>query len=107
MLDDGEVSISRAAECLGVTVRSLQRRLEAEGTSFKQMLNETRKELAMRHLANSSASLLSVATLLGYSSVAAFSRWFSDEFAMSATTYRRRKRGERETHVGLKLVSGF
>jgi AraC-like DNA-binding protein len=94
MLDDGEISITRAAECLGITVRSLQRRLEAEETSFNQILNETRKELAMRHLANSSASLISVATLLGYSGVAAFGRWFAGEFGMSATEYRRTKRRE-------------
>ena len=53
LMDEGEISIERAAECLGVTVRTLQRRLAAEGASFRSICNALRRELAERYLANS------------------------------------------------------
>ena len=89
MIDDGEVAIDRAAQCLGVTVRSLQRRLAAEGTSFRQICTDIRRGLAIRYLGNSSVSITEIGALLGYCSSRAFSSWFRAEFGMSAGAYRR------------------
>lgn len=69
--DAGEV---RAAAALGVTVRTLQRNLAAEGTSFKTLTEETRKRLARHYLINTNMSLTAIAFLLGYSELSAFSR---------------------------------
>ncbi|GAA3901601.1 AraC family transcriptional regulator [Sphingomonas limnosediminicola] len=89
MLDEGDVSLDRAAECLGLTARSLQRRLKAEGTSFNQLCRSARRELAMRYLANSTLSVTAVAELLGYSQLATFGSWFLEEFGLTPTQYRR------------------
>ena len=92
LMDEGEVSIERAAECLGVMVRTLQRRLAAEGTSFRKICNDVRRELAVRYLANSSIPMTQIAGLLGYATAPAFSSWFLGEFGISAGTYRRNMR---------------
>jgi AraC-like DNA-binding protein len=91
MLDHGEVSLARAAECLGVTPRTLQRRLTAANTSFSELYTDARRELAIRYVANSTRSLSTVAELLGFSSLSPFSRWFAAEFGTGAATYRRKR----------------
>lgn len=47
----GEVpSIEAIAHNLAISIRHLQRELQAEGTSYQQLLDATRKELALRYL---------------------------------------------------------
>lgn len=92
LLGEGEVSIEHVAECLGMDVRKLQRRLAAEGTSFRQICCGIRKELAARYLANSSHTVTEIAGLLGYAGASAFSNWFVKEFGVSAGSYRRQNR---------------
>lgn len=88
-IEDGQPTIAHAAACLGVSARTLQRRLENECTSFNELLNETRRDLAQRYLMNSSHSLTMVAQLTGYSGLSAFSNWFASEFGTSPTIWRR------------------
>ena len=92
LIEDGQATAERVAECLGVPVRTLQRRLIYEGNSFTELLNDTRRELVMRYMMNSSQPLTLVAHLTGYSSLSAFSRWFAGEFGMPPTAWRKRKR---------------
>jgi AraC-like DNA-binding protein len=94
LMDEGEVSIERAAECLGVEVRTLQRRLAAEATSFRQLCRDIRRELAARYLTNCSHSVTEISGILGYASASAFSNWFIKEFGISAGAYRRESRRE-------------
>lgn len=62
---------------LGMSVRSLQRKLSAEGTSFNQLLNDTRCELACSYLSQQPRpSLTEIAFLLGFSDTSSFSRAF-------------------------------
>ncbi|OKH41731.1 AraC family transcriptional regulator [Calothrix sp. HK-06] len=73
----GEVpSIEEIARILTISVRNLQRELQTEGTSYQQLLDETRKELALRYLKKPNTSIHDVAFLLGFSEPSAFHRAF-------------------------------
>jgi AraC-like DNA-binding protein len=56
--------------------RTLQRRLTEEGTSFKQLLTEARREKAREYLADPSLDIKEVAFLLGYEDNNSFYRAF-------------------------------
>ena len=61
---------------LGVSPRSLQRRLAAAGTGFRELLEQVRADLAWRQVARTDLSFARVAELLGYDSQASFTRAF-------------------------------
>ncbi|KAB2888831.1 MAG: AraC family transcriptional regulator [Kofleriaceae bacterium] len=75
-LGGNAVSLASAAESLKLSERSLQRRLAAEDTSFDALVDELRRELALRYLADRSMAIGEVAYLLGYSEPSAFHRAF-------------------------------
>ena len=87
LLPVGRGSIAQIAKWLGMNVRTLQRRLEAEGHDFSRLLNEVRRELAMRYLANPALSMIEVSRLLGYGQPSSFSRWFATEFGVPPTNH--------------------
>ena len=64
---------------LGMQVRTLRRRLEAEGTTYRELLAGVRKLLAIEYLRKTRMTTVEVASRLGYSDVSnfrnAFSRW--------------------------------
>lgn len=85
----GEVPIIDAiARNLMISVRQLQRELQAENTSYQQLLDETRKELALRHLKNQETSIHDVAFLLGFSEPSAFHRAFKRWTGQTPRSYR-------------------
>jgi AraC-like DNA-binding protein len=67
---------ARVASQLGMSERTLQRRLREEGTSFKEILDDTRHYLARELLRNTQLPLTDVATQLGFSEPSAFYRAF-------------------------------
>ena len=92
MLPNGEADTGNVARCLGMTVRTLQRRLRDEGSTLGTLLNDVRKELAQRYLAHSTQSNTAVAELMGYSTLSSFTRWFVSEFGMPPGEWRRARR---------------
>jgi AraC-like DNA-binding protein len=64
------------AKRLAVSSRTLQRRLQAEDTSFKQELSALRAELANHYLVNTPYSSAEISFLLGYSEPSSFFRAF-------------------------------
>jgi AraC-like DNA-binding protein len=62
------------ASALAMSTRSLQRALNAESTTFQQVLDDVRRELAMAHLARTDATVAKVAWLVGFSEPSAFHR---------------------------------
>lgn len=80
LLPSGRASIQVCAASMGVTVRTLQRMLDAEGASFSDLLNRARMQLATQYLANPRLRVTDVADMLGYSSTGAFSRWHAQVF---------------------------
>jgi len=89
LMGNGEAQVEAVARCLGLSVRTLQRRLVDEGQSFSGLLNEVRRDLAVRYLTSSSHSVTDIAHLAGYSTPSSFIRWFVSEFGMSPTKWRR------------------
>jgi AraC-like DNA-binding protein len=77
------------ARKLGMSRRTLARRLAAEGLTFAGVLDAFRHDLAKRHLADRDISISNVAWLLGYSDVSAFSSAFKRRTGMSPATIRR------------------
>jgi AraC-like DNA-binding protein len=73
---DGQPTIFSLAKRLGLGVRTLQRRLDERGLVFKTLVEEIRRDLALRYLGDEGPSLTEVAFLLGYSEVSAFNRAF-------------------------------
>jgi AraC-like DNA-binding protein len=79
LLPHGQVHVETVATNLGLSNRTLARRLSEENTSFAAVLDELRRDLSMRYLNDHNLSLNQVAWLLGYSEVTslnhAFKRW--------------------------------
>jgi len=74
-LAGGACTLTRTAELLGVTARTLQRRLQHEGTSFGALLDKLRSELALAYLGEGRA-VGEIAWLLGFSNATAFHHAF-------------------------------
>lgn len=83
LMPSGRASIQGCAAALGMTVRTLQRALDAEGTSYSTLLHSARMNLAVQYLANPRMRITDVAELLGYSSIGAFTRWHGATFGES------------------------
>jgi AraC-like DNA-binding protein len=79
LLPHGKAQVERVASNLGMSDRTLARRLSEEGTSYAAILNELRRDLSARYLKDPALSLNQIAWLLGYSMVSslnhAFRRW--------------------------------
>lgn len=95
LLPDGMCSVERVAQHLGMDRRTLHRRLSAEGTTFTDILDDTRRDLVASLLTSSDRPLQNVADLLGFSSLSAFAHWFRRHFEQSASAYRARHAGNR------------
>jgi AraC-like DNA-binding protein len=88
MLPMGRATSACIAQGLGLSVRSMQRQLDAAGTSFTVLLNEVRRELAPRYMDNRRHSLSRISELLGYSTPGSFTRWFEGQFGQIPSTWR-------------------
>jgi AraC-like DNA-binding protein len=88
LLPSGRATVDQVAAQLGLSSRSLQRRLDDEGLQFGELLSGVRQELATAYLANSARPVTSVAALLGYSSPSSFTRWFAGSFGMAPQAWR-------------------
>jgi len=87
-LGGGTASMQKTARRLGMGVATLRRKLDQEGTTFSDLLDEVRKQLAERHLAEGGPTISEVAFLLGFSDVRAFARAFRRWTGQSPTEYR-------------------
>ena len=76
LLPSGRSSILEVSSTLGMSTRSLQRRLTEEETTYKQVLNNTREQLARYYLGNSQMTAAEIAFLLGFDEATSFFRAF-------------------------------
>lgn len=83
LMPAGLANIQTCSDMLGLTVRTLQRNLDTEGTSFSALLNQAREQLATKYLSNRQNRITDVAQLLGYGSIGAFTRWHNEAFGMT------------------------
>ena len=81
-LATGHFSLRDIARQLGLHERTLQRRLSEQNLVFEDIVDQLRRERASEYLQSSAIPLIQVATFLGYSNQAAFTRacrrWFGD-----------------------------
>lgn len=89
-LPDGEPALAVAARTFALSERSLQRRLKEENLTWQQLVDNTRRALAERHLHTPGMSLTQLAFLLGFSDVSSFSRAFRKWFGVPASRLRTR-----------------
>ncbi len=87
-LTDHVPEIEEAAQYLGLSVRSTQRKLQEHGTSFSQVLDAIRKEMALTYLRQTQNSVLYVSDQLGFSEQSAFQRAFKRWTGMTPKRYR-------------------
>lgn len=83
----------QVASLLGTSRRSLHRRLKEAGTSFREVRDGLRRELARRYLADDRFNVAEIAMLLGYADASAFHRAFRAWFNEAPAHYRRRAGG--------------
>lgn len=78
-----------AAERLGLSRRTMERRLAEEGATFHGLMDEVRGELARGQLTGSRRSNAEIAELLGFASSAAFTAWFTARHGQPPQAWRR------------------
>jgi len=87
-LSSGEVSEDAMAEQLHMSRRTLQRKLAEADLTYQKLVDDTRRDLAMRHLEDPRHSITDVTFLLGFSQQSAFTRAFRRWTGMSPSAYR-------------------
>ncbi len=92
---DGHPRIESAATALGLSVRTLQRRLSDHGLTFDQLVKTMRLGMAAELLQRTDTKIIGIALDLGYSDHAHFTRAFHKWSGFSPMEYRRRHRAER------------
>lgn len=90
MLPGGYSTIEETATRLATSKRSLQRRLSHESSSYQEVLDTTRQELAQYYLSQSSTSPTEIAFLLGFQDGNSFIRAFKNWTGKTPGDYRQR-----------------
>ena len=90
----GKVSIESAARSIQISVRSLQRELNREGTDFRTIANAMRSRRALELLRNDDISVTRISASLGYSAPAHFARAFRKASGLSPQEFRQRRGGK-------------
>ena len=97
--DGGPLRSKIAAEC-NMSDHTFQRRLADEGTSFSDLVEDTRRELAQHYLADARITIAEIAYMLGYSDQSTFfrasHRWFGEfpgEYRSRVLQVRQREMG--------------
>jgi AraC-like DNA-binding protein len=90
-LQGGEASLTKVARRMAMSGRTLQRRLELEGTSFAEVLDQTRQHFAQAYIKEPTLALTEIAYLLGFSEPSAFTRAFNRWFGVAQSQFRARQ----------------
>jgi AraC-like DNA-binding protein len=91
-ITSGEVSEGDMARRLHMSRRTLQRKLAESNTTYQKLVDDTRRDLALRYMEDPRNSITDVTFLLGFSGQSAFTRAFNRWTGMSPTAYREQKR---------------
>ena len=113
VLLDHDASLTRVARELGLSGRTLQRQLDAQLTSFQALVEEVRREHALRAMRDTTQSVSKLAASLGYADAASFRRAFRRWTGESPAGYRAAQRGlplctltRDEPHLARKVSGG-
>lgn len=83
--------IYNVAEKMAVSVRTLQKQLKQENTTYRILLEQVKKSIAIKSLENNESQLTDIAFLLGFSEQSAFNHAFKSWTGLSPSKYRNRK----------------
>lgn len=103
LLIDGDCTLQRLAEAQGVERRTAHRRLQAHGASFTGLVDRARREIIDGLMGRDDRPVADFASLLGFSSLSTFSRWFGAAYGVKASEYSRRRAGATEAERSLAL----
>lgn len=92
-LASGDFGLEEAARQLGMSSRTLGRRLSDEGTTFKAIVDSLRRTVALKHVAGDELALAEVALQAGFTETPSFYRAFRRWTNMTPSQYRRTHRG--------------
>lgn len=89
------VTAARVARRLGYTARTFQRRLAERGTTFQDILRDTRIELVREHVGHDGMSITRLAGVLGLSEASAVSRFLKLNMGVTGKSLKAKARAER------------
>ncbi len=81
------ISLETISETMGVSARTVRRKLSDKGTSFRDLYNQDRKRKALDYMHNSTLDTESIATLLGFSDTASFRKAFKRWMGVNPREY--------------------
>jgi AraC-like DNA-binding protein len=87
-LRGGDTSLDHVAKKLGVSARTLQRRLEDLGVAYSELVDDMRRAVSTSYLADRELALCEVAYLLGFAEQSSFTRAFKRWTGQTPTEYR-------------------
>jgi AraC-like DNA-binding protein len=87
-LSSGELSEEDMAQQLNMSRRTLQRKLAEAETTYQQLVDATRRDLALRYIENPNQSITDITFMLGFSQQSAFTRAFRRWTGYAPTEYR-------------------
>ena len=82
------------AERLNMSPRTLHRKLTAEGTSFQQIKDDFRRDLAIHYMGRQELTIDAIAALMGFQDNSAFYRSFKKWTGQSPGSWRQGKRSD-------------
>jgi AraC-like DNA-binding protein len=94
MMIDGVPTKDSVAEQLGLSGRSLHRKLQELGTGYREILDQVRLEIAVNKLKEDSESGSKIAEYLGFSSHQAFWRWYKQMTGKTPGEHRKEMTGK-------------
>lgn len=80
--------LSQIAAILGLSERSLQRKLKTEGYNYQQLLAQVRVQQACDYLKYSNLNILNISQLLGFKEQSSFNHFFMQEIGVSPLNYK-------------------
>ena len=89
-LESGEMSEQQMARQLRVSRRTLQRKLAEANTTYLKLVDETRRDLALRYIEDPVRTITDITFTLGFSQQSAFTRAFKRWTGLSPSDYRTR-----------------
>ena len=90
-LASGEPSAEDIAQRLNMSSRTLQRKLAEANTTYLKLVDDCRRDLALRYISDPDKSITDITFLLGFSGQSAFSRAFRRWTGVSPSEYRQRQ----------------
>jgi len=103
---DGIPNKGQVAKELNISLRTLARGLESENTSYRKVVDNLRKDIAISYLQKSNWSVDDVADMLGYGSSANFGRAFKQWTGQTPSHFRNEAQASKPICMSLSLETG-